>query len=666
MLVPVLIALAMGGRDVVAPPSSDAGTATEAGRSASGKHPKRWNWQDPHDTRAYTIGTSDSAALVRWFEHRRWSHISLGEGLFEVRVPSDSLEALASLPLVERIEAAPRHIRDELDPSRALIQAEPVHNGVGIAHAHHGTQVLVGVIDVGFDLQHPAFQDSAGDSRIVRVWDQTNTTGRPPSGFTAGTLFATPTAIRNLGHTGTSALHGTHVAGLAAGRSWPAAGGDWWGVADDARLALVDCGEGCQGLNNGLKYLFRLADSLELPVVVNMSWGNLNGPRNGNSTDCVLAQSLVGPGKIAVVSAGNSGGMAAHASHAFQGDTARFALQVSEGTQTLSSGKTRTVYYNEVELWGDSAKTYQAWMEYLDADDSVLAKSAVFAVGTSKSTWINIDSRVLADKDTMWYAGNIEKRSGQANLRLSVSTSRQNTQMRLAVTAATGTVHGWIWEEGLEFLAPDPTRCKGCVAPDSAHMISDKATCPALIAVGAYNGYNGYKVWWSSRGPGLGAVPKPDIAAPGVEVISALNSAGPSSTISGTLGGYSWGPLSGTSMSAPLVAGAVALLLENNPKLTTDSIVGLFKGGRLQCDPDTGWAKLDVLGLFQTVDPVSATALRNRTPSTTPTVRTWILPDGRRIAVPVGARAAAFHPGGLAWLQSCEGGNCTTRGMLKP
>jgi len=667
MLVPVLIALTMGGRDVVASPSSDEGAARDTIPSGSNGRMRHWNWENPHDSRSYTIGTSDSTALVQWFERRRWHHRSLGAGLFEVRVPSDSLESLATLPQVLRIESTPRNTRNSLDPSRTSIDAEPVHNGQGIAHAHHGTKSLVGIIDVGFDLKHLAFQDSAGNSRIVRVWDQTNTTGRPPSGFTTGTLFATPTAIQNLGHTGTSALHGTHVAALAAGRSWPAAGGAWWGVADDARIALVDCGDGCQGLNDGIKYLFRLADSLKLPVVVNMSWGSLNGPHNGNSSDCVLAKSLVGPGKIAVVSAGNSGGKAAHASHLFQGDTVRFALQVSQGTQTLSTGKTRNAYYNEVELWGDSAKTYQAWMEYLNAKDSVLATSSLFPVGTSKTTWINIDSRVLVGSDTMWYTGNIEKRTGQASLRLAVSTSRPGTQMRLVVTATSGTVHGWIWEDGMEFLAPGPTHCKNCLVPDSANMISDKATCPALIAVGAYNGFNGFKVWWSSRGPGLGAVPKPDISAPGVEVISALNSAGPSSTISGTLGGYSWGPLSGTSMSAPLVAGSVALLLESNPKLTTDSILSLFKGRRAQCDADTGWAKLDVLGLFQTVDaspPTGISPFGNLVDSKTS--RAWILPDGRRIAIPEGARARDSHPGGIAWLETCTAGTCTSKGWIKP
>ncbi len=624
-------------------------------------------WEDPRARQTFVVGSRDSIALIRWLAQRPWKSRSLGSGLFEVDLPPDSLEALSMLPGIDRVESPPRRTRHALDASRQRIQAEPVHSGTGLAHAHRGAKALVGIVDIGFDLNHYAFQDSSGRSRIVRVWDMANTSGKPPSGFTTGTLFSTPQSIRDLGRTKTVSNHGTHVAGLAAGREWTSAG-EWWGVADDARIALVDCGEGCKRLNDGIKYLFQLGDSLGLPVAVNMSWGTLNGPRNGTSSDCILAKGMVGPGKILVASAGNSGGKKGHASRTFRGDTARFALQVSAGTQTLSSGQVRSMFFNEVEFWGDSGRTYQAWVELLDESDSVLAATTPLNVGSSRGTWVTVNDRKIFGSDTVWTVGNLERRSGQGGMRLSVSTNRPKSQLRMVVTAATGTIHGWIWEEGLEFVSPGAARCPTCVVPDNVNTISDKATCPAVIAVAATSGRTGSIASFSSRGPGLAKVVKPDLAAPGVDIVSSLNSGGPASSVTVRSGTYAWGPMSGTSMSAPLVTGAVALLLEHAPRLTSDSVLALLKRSGPSHSPDTGWAGLNVLKLFQQIDPVTASVTFSASvpAGRGPVARAWITPDGRRIQVPAGALEREFHPGGIAWLQICQDGRCTTRGTIGP
>src|SRR5438445_301848 len=82
---------------------------------------------------------------------------------------------------------------------------------------------------------------------------------------------------------------------------------------------------------------------------------------------------------------------------------------------------------------------------------------------------------------------------------------------------------------------------------------------------------------FSSRGVTFGDhILKPDVVAPGNRVLSLMSATGtiatssPSSVV--TLGGAPYFSLSGTSMAAPMVSGAVALMLQATPGLSPDSV----------------------------------------------------------------------------------------------
>ncbi|CAG0940238.1 serine protease AprX [Anaerolineae bacterium] len=111
------------------------------------------------------------------------------------------------------------------------------------------------------------------------------------------------------------------------------------------------------------------------------------------------------------------------------------------------------------------------------------------------------------------------------------------------------------------------------------------ANDPFVITVGA-SADNGtidpsddYVTSYSGYGKTIDKLDKPDLVAPGNNIISllsnnksALATARPDHLVTGFPGSNQYFRLSGTSMSAPMVAGATALVLQSNPNLTPDQV----------------------------------------------------------------------------------------------
>ncbi len=112
---------------------------------------------------------------------------------------------------------------------------------------------------------------------------------------------------------------------------------------------------------------------------------------------------------------------------------------------------------------------------------------------------------------------------------------------------------------------------------------------------------------FSSRGPGVGNVLKPDLAAPGVHIVSQ----GYDPYATGEERHFGYGQMSGTSMAAPHVAGAAAVVLQAHPDwtpaqvksalMTTAQYVNIYNDNHTPAQPlDMGAGRLD---LQQALDP---------------------------------------------------------------
>jgi endonuclease G len=235
-----------------------------------------------------------------------------------------TVRALLKEAIVLGIEESRPAREYECSISLPFIEAIPPFQDLdGHEYSENGDHAMVAIVDDGIDVLHKAFLDDNGTSRIVGIWDQRDSTGPAPAGFTFGKYYghaeiaeivsrqAVPTALgRNKGG------HGTHVASIAAGRK---AGKFAGGVAPAAELVVViSSSDQPTGYSDAhlaaLKFIDQMATERRRPVVVNISQGMNAGAHDGRSAlELAFEHFSRMPGRVVVKSAGNERSRDGHA-----------------------------------------------------------------------------------------------------------------------------------------------------------------------------------------------------------------------------------------------------------------------------------------------------------------------------------------------------------------
>jgi hypothetical protein len=240
--------------------------------------------------------------------------------ILTVLIPADKIKNVASLTTVFYLDIG---ITGNLlmDNVRQSVQIDDVHQAINLPSSYYGEDVIIGVIDVGFDYTHPNLYAGMENCRIKRVWEQCAANGTPPSDFIYGRELKTQAEISGAGTDDSNNTHGTHVTGIATG-SGISPLLPYMGVAPLSDIVLVSTDMSAEKIQDGIKYICDYATFANKPCVINISIGTNIGAHDGTSMfnqycDNLMNDSRNNKGKIIVMAGGNDGMSRNHISRTF-------------------------------------------------------------------------------------------------------------------------------------------------------------------------------------------------------------------------------------------------------------------------------------------------------------------------------------------------------------
>ncbi|MGK3981834.1 S8 family serine peptidase [Sorangium sp. So ce136] len=587
--------------------------------------------------------------------------LPVAPGFGAVRLAPGEVGAFsAAHPELSLLTGPPR--QPLLDRSKGWIRVEPYRKATGA----DGRGVIVGVVDTGIDVTHPDFRDENGKTRIKWLLQAGGPRGLQPSlehkygcddqdqsscaifsdvDIDAMLANGEPSILRDI--TG----HGTHVASIAAGNGGPMVfkRPRYVGVAPAATLIVAAPsrpGEGFDDLDilKAVQFIFDRADELSMPAVVNLSVGSDFGPHDGTSPlEAGLAAMVGGDhrGRAIVVAAGNSGAL-----YEIGGGG---PMGIHTEAHVSPHAETR------VPIRTPSASRGQGyvWITFRPGDEV-----SVGLEGPGGEEWIGL----VEPGSDAGYTGDDDETTGAVINRLANGKSPITAATNSAVVAFSGAWNAGefavrlqgrgdaqLWVTGLGDVSPSHDLGLLFTRGIKQGTINVPASHPELLAVGCTINRVSWKPQgstasvrlmsidgvdlqedsacdFSAAGPTPFGVAKPEISAPGGLVAAAMGRGVDPRDGHGGLFDMPGCPddkpcfvvddyhaiASGSSMSAPQVAGAIALLFQINPNLSQAEVTEVLQAGarypkgEVPLDAQLGAGVLDLEGARLALEAVEA------------------------------------------------------------